>query len=76
MYRQIDSEPECHIFWVNGGSWATFSRDYRNISTRVGILVIDDKEDETFLRVKNWLESEDSGDWVLIVDNADSPSEF
>jgi len=74
VHRQVDSE--CHVFWVNGGSWATFSRDYRYISTRVGLLVIDDKEDETFLRLKDWLESEDSGDWVLILDNADNPSEF
>jgi hypothetical protein len=74
VHRQVDSE--CHIFWVNGGSWATFSQDYRDISTRVGLLVIDDKEDETLLRLKNWLESEDSGDWVLVVDNADNPSEF
>jgi tetratricopeptide (TPR) repeat protein len=39
-------------------------------------VVSDAGEDETFLRLKNWLESEDSGDWVLIVDNADNPSEF
>jgi hypothetical protein len=76
VYRQVYNDPECHIFWVNGGSWATFSRDYRNISTRLGLLVSDTGEDETFLRLRNWLESEDSGDWVLIVDNADNPSEF
>jgi tetratricopeptide (TPR) repeat protein len=61
---------------VNGGSWAKFSRDYRDISTRVGLPVIDEKEDDTFLQLKEWLESEDSGDWVLVVDNADNPSEF
>jgi tetratricopeptide (TPR) repeat protein len=72
--RQVDSDH--HVFWVNGGSWATFSRDYRNISTRLGLLVPDAKEDEILLRLKNWLEGEDSGDWVLVVDNADNPSEF
>jgi hypothetical protein len=34
------------------------------------------KRTKSFLRLKNWLESEDSGDWVLIMDNADNPSEF
>jgi tetratricopeptide (TPR) repeat protein len=72
--KRVDSDH--HVFWVNGGSWATFSRDYRNISTRLGLLVTDSKEDEIFLRLKNWLESEDSGDWVLVMDNADNPSEF
>jgi tetratricopeptide (TPR) repeat protein len=72
--QQVDSDR--HVFWVNGGSWATFSRDYRNISTRLGLLVPNAKEDEIFLRLKNWLEGEDSGDWVLVVDNADNPSEF
>jgi hypothetical protein len=61
---------------VNGGSWATFSRDYRNISTRLGLLDSDTTEDETFLRLKDWLESEDSGNRILIIDNADNPSEF
>jgi hypothetical protein len=72
--QEVDSDR--HVFWVNGGSWATFSRDYRDISTRLGLLVPDAKEDEIFLRLKNWLEGEDSGDWVLVVDNADNPSEF
>jgi tetratricopeptide (TPR) repeat protein len=72
--RQVNSD--CHVFWVNGGSWATFSRDYRNIATRLGLLDPDSKEDEIFLRLKNWLEGEDSGDWVLVVDNADNPSDF
>jgi tetratricopeptide (TPR) repeat protein len=72
--RQVDGDR--HVFWVNGGSWATFSRDYHNISAQLGLLVPDAKEDEIFLRLKNWLEGEDSGDWVLVVDNADSPSEL
>jgi len=57
VYRKLDAEPECHIFWVNGGSWATFSRDYRNISTQLGLLGSDAEDDKTFLRLKNWLES-------------------
>ena len=76
MYRQVQSEPGHHIFWVDGGNWATFSRDYHNISARLGLPVSDTKDDETFLQLKNWLESEASGEWVLVVDNADNPSEF
>jgi tetratricopeptide (TPR) repeat protein len=71
---QVDSDS--HVFWVNARSWATFSRDYHNISTQLGLLVPDMEEDEMFLPFKNWLESEDSGDWVLVIDNADDPSEF
>jgi hypothetical protein len=74
VYRKVDSK--CHIFWVNGGSWATFSRDYRYISNRLGLLVSSTKDDEILLELTNWLESDDSGDWVLVVDNADNPSEF
>jgi hypothetical protein len=67
VYRQIDTEPGCRIFWVNDGGWTTFSRDYRNISIRLGLLVSDTEEDETFLQLNNWLGSKASSDWILIV---------
>ncbi|KAF8241219.1 hypothetical protein K440DRAFT_665405, partial [Wilcoxina mikolae CBS 423.85] len=74
VYRQVD--PECHIFWVYGNSQGTFSRDYQDISTRLKIPRISDKEDEILLGVKHWFESDESGKWLLVLDNADNSSEF
>jgi len=73
-YRQFNLE--CHIFWVYGKSQGTFSRDYQDISTRLKLPRFSDKEDELLLGVKRWFESDESGKWLLVLDNADNPSEF
>ena len=73
-YRQVDHE--CHIFWVYAKSYGTFSRGYQKISARLKLRIIDDKEEKILLGVKRWFESEESGKWLLVLDNADNPSEF
>jgi tetratricopeptide (TPR) repeat protein len=70
-YRCMD---QGHVFWVNAGSRETFNRDYREISRYVDLSPGTD--DEVWLRVKNWLESAASDQWLLILDNADDFSEF
>ncbi|KAF8245506.1 hypothetical protein K440DRAFT_646208 [Wilcoxina mikolae CBS 423.85] len=74
VYQQIHSE--CHIFWVHGGSKATFNRDYHRIMSRIGLSVTDSDEDKALLKLRDWLENEESGNWILVVDNADNPSEY
>ena len=73
-YRQFNLE--CHIFWVCGKSQGSFSRDYQDISTRFKLPRFSDKEDELLLGVRRWFESEESGKWLLVLDNADNASEF
>jgi len=73
-YRQVDHE--CHIFWVYAISSGTFSRGYQKISARLKLRIIDDKEEKVLLGVKRWFESDESGKWLLVLDNADNPSEF
>ncbi|KAF8454692.1 hypothetical protein BDZ91DRAFT_786504 [Kalaharituber pfeilii] len=65
-----------HMFWVHGASLATLSRDYFKISAKVGLPIAEEKVEETLLRLKDWFESDESSDWMLVVDNADDLSEF
>ncbi|KAF8249136.1 hypothetical protein K440DRAFT_641496 [Wilcoxina mikolae CBS 423.85] len=73
-YGQFDGK--CHIFWVYGKSHETFSQDYQKISTGLKLPKTSNKEDEILLGVKHWLESDESGEWLLILDNADNPLDF
>jgi len=66
-----------HVFWVSGGSFLKFSKAYRRILWKARIPFSDDSDDETLLlKVKRWLESEDSGDWIIVLDNADNEEDF
>ena len=58
------------------GSHEKFREDYKKISRRVAIpyLAADAKDDEMLVKVREWLESDESRDWILILDNADNTS--
>ena len=61
---------------MHGGSHEKFKEDYRKISRRVAIpyLPEDAKDDQMLAKVREWFESPESHDWILILDNADNTS--
>ncbi|PWW76801.1 TPR-like protein, partial [Tuber magnatum] len=71
---------ECHIFWVRGSEFLKFSEDYEYILECAGVRLPapDDENDEqeVLFGVREWLESPDSGDWILVLDNADNEENF
>src|SRR5437868_2662493 len=73
-YRHKDIS---HVFWVNASSFLKFSKDYRRILQIARIPIRDGVDDEGLLvAVKRWLESPDSDDWILVLDNADNEEDF
>ncbi|PWW76786.1 hypothetical protein C7212DRAFT_363746 [Tuber magnatum] len=67
----------CHVFWVNASSFLGFSEDYRRILQIARIPIGEGMDDEGLLiAVKRWFESPDSGDWILVLDNADNEEDF
>ncbi|KAF8535293.1 hypothetical protein BDD12DRAFT_782634 [Trichophaea hybrida] len=66
---------KCHVFWVHASGHAKFSQDYKKISEHVG-LQSSDKEEEILAKVKDWFQSAASGEWLLLLDNADDLSDF
>lgn len=59
-----------HKFWVHGNSEETFKASFIDISQRLG-LSQDASESSRLDKVKSWLESRESGEWLMIVDNLD-----
>ena len=64
------------VFWVHAGTRARFEQDYRKIAKLVELPECDEPKQDIRPIVKDWLESPGSGDWILVVDNADNKDDF
>jgi hypothetical protein len=61
------------MFWVYSNSDHTFNASYLEIGKRAGLRGDDDDNDPStrLRRVKLWLESLASGNWIMVIDNLD-----
>ena len=64
------------VFWVHAGSRPRFEQDYRKLAKLVGLPECDDPKQDIRPIVKDWFESPKSGDWILVLDNADNKDDF
>ena len=64
------------VFWVHAGSRARFEQDYRKLSKLVALPGCDNPKEDIRPVVKGWFESPKSGDWILVLDNADIKADF
>ncbi|KAK3382112.1 hypothetical protein B0T24DRAFT_660893 [Lasiosphaeria ovina] len=71
IFRVRDAHPECSIFWVPAIDSTTFENAYRKIGQELKIAGIGEDKADIKTLVKTALNSEDSGSWLLVVDNAD-----
>lgn len=67
-----------NIFWIHCGSSVQFDEDYRKLAKLVNIPETNESGSSGDVKrvVKDWLESEESGDWILVLDNADNKLDF
>jgi len=66
------------VFWIRAIRAATLRSTYADIARRVGLVAKIDgeaEEDEAIKKAKIWLESPESGNWLLIFDNGDDTFE-
>lgn len=68
--------PHISIFWVHGGNRTKFEQGYRKLAKLAGLPRHDDISHNIQPDVKAWLEGPDSGEWILVLDNADDKSHF
>ncbi|CUS09271.1 unnamed protein product, partial [Tuber aestivum] len=75
---QRASERDCDVFWVDGSGVLKFSEGFRAIAQQVRIPVASaEKDREGFLsNIRRWFEGPESGDWILVIDNADNEEDF
>ncbi|CUS07630.1 unnamed protein product, partial [Tuber aestivum] len=75
---QVASKSDSDVFWVQGSGVSKFIEGFRAIAEYVRIpLAGAETDQEQFLKsIKRWFEGPDSGDWVLVIDNADEEEDF
>jgi tetratricopeptide (TPR) repeat protein len=69
-------DPQTWVFWVHAGTAARFEEGYRAIADRVKLPGRNEPKAHILRLVYRWLCNEESGKWVLILDNADDDTLF
>ncbi|KAF4999831.1 hypothetical protein FGRMN_2211 [Fusarium graminum] len=64
------------IFWVHASSLERFSEAYSNIAKECKIPRHEEADFDALSETKAWLESKGSGQWLMIIDNADDMQLF
>ncbi|KAI5820734.1 P-loop containing nucleoside triphosphate hydrolase protein [Pyronema omphalodes] len=64
------------VFWIHAGSITQFEADCQKLASVAKIPGHDDTEQHSGSIVKQWLESPESGEWILVLDNADNMLDF
>ncbi|KAI9738818.1 MAG: hypothetical protein M1834_008325 [Cirrosporium novae-zelandiae] len=75
-YRYHEKLPDTSVYWVHASNAQRFEQDYRQIGINARLPRVNDPDEEIKQLVKNWLSSEESGIWLMIVDNADDADTF
>jgi tetratricopeptide (TPR) repeat protein len=75
-YRQHEKSPEISIYWIHASNALRFEQDYLQIGINAKLPEINNPKQETKQLVKNWLNSKESGTWLMILDSADDADIF
>ncbi|KAK3367009.1 nucleoside phosphorylase domain-containing protein [Lasiosphaeria ovina] len=67
---------EISVFWVHASNTERFRQAYASIAQECQVPGYDDPKIDTLLLVKKWLEREDCGRWLMVIDNADDTEVF
>jgi tetratricopeptide (TPR) repeat protein len=71
-----DANPHTFVFWVHASTRARFEEAYRDIADRLQLPGRSDPKANVLRLVRNWLQDEANGTWLLILDNADDVNVF
>ncbi|OIW22782.1 hypothetical protein CONLIGDRAFT_664815 [Coniochaeta ligniaria NRRL 30616] len=68
--------PDMSVFWVHASNAERFRQAYAWIAQECQIPGHDDPKADVLALVKRWLEREDHGLWLMVIDNADDTQLF
>ncbi|OLN82075.1 Nephrocystin-3-like protein 3 [Colletotrichum chlorophyti] len=71
-----ENDPEASVFWVHASNPQRFRQAFTSIAQECRISGRDDPTADILLLVKNWLETNRSRRWLLLIDNADDIQHF
>ena len=75
-YRTKEKSPETWVFWIHARNKARFVQSYRAIAKAVKLPEIYDPKADILFLLHEWLQGEESGRWLMILDNGDESETF
>ena len=75
-YRFRQYRKQSHVFWVYAASTIRFMQAYRDIALTLKLPGCNDTNTDPCELVFKWLNEDDSGSWLMILDNADDADVF
>ena len=69
--KKFKKSNQISVFWVYAGTVERFRNAYREIVRKLKIPGYQSSESDVLRIVKEWLENETSGRWLMVLDNAD-----
>jgi hypothetical protein len=66
-----DASPHTSVFWIHAITAENFQRGYRAIADAANLPGLNDPATLTLRLVKSYPEAPESGDWLMIIGNAD-----
>lgn len=70
-YRYKKWQPNGQVFWVHSSNRNRFAQAYKEIAKKLNLHGLDDPTIDPLQLVKEWLSDDDSGPWLMVLDNAD-----
>lgn len=70
-YHTRQQSPETWVFWIHASSAIRYEQGFRKLADRARIRGRQDPQNNIFRLVYNWLDSENSGKWLIVLDNVD-----
>ncbi|KAG5656825.1 hypothetical protein KAF25_010378, partial [Fusarium avenaceum] len=75
--HQIQEQtPETSVYWVHASSKPRFEEGYGYIAERNDLPRRNDPQVDVLTLVRDWLQTEEAGSWLMILDNADDINLF
>ncbi|KAF5532265.1 kinesin light chain [Fusarium mexicanum] len=75
-YSVHDEDSDVNIFWVHASSKPRFEEAYRAMAERMKLSKRDEPSTDILALVRDWLQNDGSGPWLMILDNADDVNLF
>ncbi|KAM6510855.1 hypothetical protein FSOLCH5_011300 [Fusarium solani] len=71
-----NESPQTSVFWVHASSKLRFEEAYRSIAERLELPRRNDPDVDVLGLVRDWLQTEEAGSWMMVLDNADDANLF
>ncbi|KAI8658994.1 hypothetical protein NCS55_01178200 [Fusarium keratoplasticum] len=71
-----DESPQTSVFWVHASSKPRFEEAYRSIAQRLELPRRNDPDIDVLGLVRDWLQTEEAGSWLMVLDNVDDVNLF